>query len=413
MLQDNPGGIAKVCAFRGICRASEAMSARLRVVLPLAAVTGVGMLATDLYLPALPQLPAALGGTIPAAQATLAVFTATLALSQLVWGYAADRFGARAVLGTALALQVVAGLACALAPSMTALIVARAFQGFGVGAAAVVVPGVIRQRFGDADTVRAMSWLAICESVIPAAGPIAGALLLQVAGWQATFWITTVIAAALSPLALAQVPPSAPHAATQAGGGYGTLFRDPVYLGYALGHALCFAALVGFVASAPQVVEIWLGAEPITFAILQACGVGAFVSTASLSGRLTTRFGIDRMIVWGVALQIVATAIFTGLALGDQRTVAGLVAGWILFCGALGLRGPATMTRALAVDAPIVGRAAGLMMFAALAITAAATQAVAPFLQHGLMPVAWMSLAFTIASGAVILWGIAARRQRT
>ncbi|MGQ3029634.1 MAG: MFS transporter, partial [Ferrovibrionaceae bacterium] len=69
------------------------MSARLRVVLPLAAVTGVGMLATDLYLPALPQLPAALGGTIPLAQATLAAFTLALALSQLVWGYAADRFG--------------------------------------------------------------------------------------------------------------------------------------------------------------------------------------------------------------------------------------------------------------------------------------------------------------------------------
>lgn len=388
------------------------MSARLRVVLPLAAVTGVGMLATDLYLPALPRLPAALGGTIPSAQATLAVFTATLALSQLVWGYAADRFGARVVLGAALALQVAAGLACALAPSMTALIVARAFQGFGVGAAAVVVPGVLRQRFGDADTVRAMSWLAICESVIPAAGPIAGALLLQVSSWQATFWITTVVAAGLSPLALAQVPSSPPRDRTRPLGGYGALFGDRAYLGYALGHALCFAALVGFVASAPQVVEIWLGAEPLVFAILQACGVAAFVGTASQSGRLTTRFGIDRMIVAGVLVQVVSTFVFVGLALTDQRSAAGLVAGWVLFCGALGLRGPATMTRALAVDAPIIGRAAGLMMFAALAITAGATQAVAPFLQHGLMPVAWMCLAFTVASGAVILLGIRARRGR-
>ncbi len=388
------------------------MSARLRTVLPLAAVTGVGMLATDLYLPALPQLPAALGGTIPLAQATLAAFTATLALSQLVWGYAADRFGARAVLGTALALQVAAGLACALAPSMTTLIVARAFQGFGVGAAAVVVPGVIRQRFADADTVRAMSWLAICESVIPAAAPIAGALLLQIAGWQASFWITTVVAALLSPLALAQVPPPAPRPPGTPAGGYGVLFGDHVYLGYALGHALCFAALVGFVASAPQVVEIWLGAEPLTFAILQAFGVGAFVGTASLSGRLTTRFGLDRMIVAGILIQIVATVIFVGLALADRRSVVGLIAGWVLFCGALGLRGPATMTRALAVDATLVGRAAGLMMFAALAVTAGATQAIAPFLHHGLMPAAWMCLAFTLASGGVMCWGIAARNKR-
>jgi len=386
------------------------MSASVKVVLPLAAVTGVGMLATDLYLPALPQLPAALGGTIPQAQATLAVFTATLALSQLVWGHAADRYGARAVLATALVLQVIAGLACALAPSMAALIVARAFQGFGVGAAAVVVPGVIRQRFGDTDTVKAMSWLAICESVIPAAAPIAGALLLQLAGWQSTFWITTVVAAGLAPLALAQVPPAAARPAGPPAGGYAALLGNQVYLGYALGHALCFAALVGFVASAPQVVELWLAGEPMTFAILQACGVAAFVCTASQSARLTTRFGIDPMIVAGVAVQVVATAIFVGLALADLRSLGLLVVGWVLFCGALGLRGPGTMARALAVDAPMVGRAAGLMMFAALAITALATQAVAPFLHLGLLPVAGMCLAFTLASGAVILWGIGRRR---
>ncbi len=388
------------------------MSARLSVVLPLAAVTGVGMLATDLYLPALPQLPAALGGTIPLAQATLAAFTLALALSQLVWGHAADRFGARIVLATALALQVAAGLACALAPTLPLLIAARAVQGFGVGAAAVVVPGVIRRRFGDADTVRAMSWLAICESVIPAAAPVAGAFLLQVAGWQASFWITTAMAAVVSPLALAQVPQAAPRHDDPARNGYRALLGDPVYLGYALGHALCFAALVGFVASAPQVVEIWLGAAPTTFALLQACGVGAFVGTAALAGRLTTRFGVDRMIVAGILIQLVATLVFVGLALADRRSLVGLVAGWVLFCGALGLRGPATMTRALAVDPGLVGRAAGLMMFAALAITAAATQAVAPFLHRGLLPAAAMCLAFTVASGAVMAWGIAARRRR-
>jgi hypothetical protein len=84
-----------------------------------------------------------------------------------------------------------------------------------------------------------------------------------------------------------------------------------------------------------------------------------------------------------------------------------------LFCGALGLRGPATMTRALAVDASLVGRAAGLMMFTALAVTAGATQAIAPFLHLGLMPAAWMCLAFTVASGGVMCWGMAARAKRS
>lgn len=44
----------------------------LRSILPLALFTAVGLLATDLYLPAVPSLPQQLGGSIESAQATLA-----------------------------------------------------------------------------------------------------------------------------------------------------------------------------------------------------------------------------------------------------------------------------------------------------------------------------------------------------
>ena len=55
-------------------------------LLPLFTITAAGMLTVDLYLPAVPTLPVELGGTIVEAQATLAVFFAALAASQLVWG---------------------------------------------------------------------------------------------------------------------------------------------------------------------------------------------------------------------------------------------------------------------------------------------------------------------------------------
>jgi hypothetical protein len=177
-----------------------------------------------------------------------------------------------------------------------------------------------------------------------------------------------------------------------------------------LGHALCFAALLGFVANAPQVVDLWLRSGPLTFAVLQAFGVGAFAVMASMSGRLTDTFGIDRMILVGVVLQIVAALGFTLLALTDWRSMVGLCASWTLFCGALGVRGPATMARALDVEPSVVARAAGLLMFFALLIAAAAIQVVAPFLESGLMPVAWMCMALTLASGAVIWVGMSRRR---
>lgn len=78
-----------------------------RSILPLALFTAVGLLATDLYLPAVPSLPQQLGGSIESAQATLAAFSAALAVSQLAWGAAADRLGHRRTLAFAVLLQLV------------------------------------------------------------------------------------------------------------------------------------------------------------------------------------------------------------------------------------------------------------------------------------------------------------------
>ncbi|CAJ5474159.1 major facilitator family transporter [Burkholderia pseudomallei] len=387
----------------------------LRSILPLALFTAVGLLATDLYLPAVPSLPQQLGGSIESAQATLAAFSAALAVSQLVWGAAADRFGHRRTLAFAVLLQLVAGAACALAPSMGALIGARLAQGFGVGAAMVIVPALVRQSFGDGGAVRALAWLGIVESAVPGLAPLVGAALLVVADWRTSFWIIVALSAIAAPLVFRVIPTAramracAPANVGAHAGGYRRLLRSPVYLGYALGHALCFAALLAFVASAPQVVEIWLGAGPSTFSLMQACGVAAFMLSAARSGKWSDALGLDRIIALGALLQFAASAAFLLLAYADWRSTPLVVASWMLFCGSLGLRGPASMARALAAEPAVAGRAAGLLMFFGLGGAALATQAVAPFLRLGLAPVAWMCAGFTLASGAVVLWGIAIR----
>ncbi|AHI68584.1 MFS transporter [Burkholderia thailandensis] len=383
----------------------------LRSILPLALLTAVGLLATDLYLPAVPSLPQQLGGSIESAQATLAAFSAALAVSQLVWGAAADRFGHRRTLAFAVLLQLAAGAACALAPSMGALIGARVAQGFGAGAATVIVPALVRQSFGDGGAVRALAWLGIVESAVPGLAPVVGAALLVVADWRMSFWIIVALSVVTAPLAFRVIPAARamrPRTPARAGG-YRRLLRSPGYLGYALGHALCFAALLAFVASAPQVVEIWLGAGPSTFSLMQACGVAAFMLTAARSGKWSDALGLDRIISLGALLQFAASAAFLLLAYADWRSTALVVATWMLFCGSLGLRGPASMARALAAEPAVAGRAAGLLMFFGLGGAALATQAVAPFLHLGLAPVAWMCAGFTLASGAVVLWAIAMR----
>jgi DHA1 family bicyclomycin/chloramphenicol resistance-like MFS transporter len=85
-------------------------SPAIRTILPVALITCSGMLAMDLYLPAVPRMQHALALTVPQAQATIAVFMAGLAVSQLAWGAALRRFGPRRcamVLLTAASLALV------------------------------------------------------------------------------------------------------------------------------------------------------------------------------------------------------------------------------------------------------------------------------------------------------------------
>ena len=69
--------------------------ASVRTLLPLALLTGTSMLAMDLFLPAVPTLQAQLHTSVTQAQATVAIYLAGLAASQLLLMRLRRREGAR------------------------------------------------------------------------------------------------------------------------------------------------------------------------------------------------------------------------------------------------------------------------------------------------------------------------------
>ncbi len=116
----------------------------LRTVLPLALATGTSMLATDLYLPAVPVLQKSLGVDVTAGQATVATFYAGLALSQLAWGESLNRIGPRRCMLVGISALIVTSVGCALATSLSWLLALRFIQGIAAGAATIVAPSVVR-----------------------------------------------------------------------------------------------------------------------------------------------------------------------------------------------------------------------------------------------------------------------------
>lgn len=362
------------------------------------------MLAMDLYLPAVPTMQRGLGLSVAQGQATVAVFLAGLAASQLVWGEALHRFGPRACVKAGLWVLIAASFGCALAPELWSLLAMRLLQGIAAGASTVVSPTVIRATLPDKDGVRGMAAISMIEAIIPAAGPVLGTALLLVTDWRSTFAIIGAVALFSMPFALNATPRQLPHHDESAPSGYLALLGNARYLRLALSHSLCFAALLCFVGSGPQVLQAVMQWGDGAFATAQVCGVAAFIAVASQSGRISARLGPVRAVRAGAVTHLLLCAGFWWAWQDGPLAFGWVLAFWVVFCGTLGVRGPAAFSEALRVPMVQMGRASALMVLMLLVSSAAATQGVAPFLQQaGLEAVLVTMLALSAASLLLVL----------
>src|SRR5688500_9037839 len=142
-----------------------------RPVLALALVvtaTVLGLMGTDLVLPAVPSLPETLGGDAASAQLVLAAYVGGTSVGLLAFGALGDRFATRSLFVGSLLLTGIVSFACAWAPGIGWLIVLRALQGAVASGPAVFAPAIARAMFDEARAVRAIGALGSIESLAPA-----------------------------------------------------------------------------------------------------------------------------------------------------------------------------------------------------------------------------------------------------
>ena len=96
-------------------------------------VTSIAPLATDMYVPAFPQVGADLAASATQVQLTLTTFFIGTALGQLVGGPVSDARGRRGPLLTSLVVLAASSVACVFAPTIAVMMAARFVQGLSGG----------------------------------------------------------------------------------------------------------------------------------------------------------------------------------------------------------------------------------------------------------------------------------------
>lgn len=155
---------------------------------------------------ALPVIQSDLDATSTGLQWVINAYLLVLGAFMLIGGSLGDRFGLRRIFILGTGLFGLGALACAFAPSLLALTLARVLQGLG---GALLVPtslALIGSHFPEHERGRAIGTWAGASALTTALGPVLGGWVVDEWGWAAVFLLVVPFAVLTILIAWWRVP---------------------------------------------------------------------------------------------------------------------------------------------------------------------------------------------------------------
>jgi DHA1 family bicyclomycin/chloramphenicol resistance-like MFS transporter len=346
--------------------AAATTPAGLRVLGVLGTLLGFASISTDLYLPALPTMAAALHADAGTMELTVAGYLVGFGAGQLLWGPIGDRYGRRGPVAIGLVLFVIGSAGCALSASAGAMIGWRVVQAAGACAGVVLARAMVHDLYPRDRAAQMLSTLMTVMAVAPLLGPILGGQILVLAGWRAIFW-TLVGVGLLTLAALFTLPETLPGEGRNAEplarvfGRYGELVRDRALLGYAGAVGFFYAGTFAYVAGTPFAYISYHHVPPQLYGALFAVGIVGIMATNLVNARVVAQVGSDRLLRAGAAMAALSGVASAVAAWTGWGGLAGLVAPVFVFVSATGFIVANAIVGALALVPQRVGAVSALV----------------------------------------------------
>lgn len=368
----------------------------------VAAISAVGPVTIDMYLPGFPDIERDLG---PGVETTMAAYMFGLSIGQLFYGPISDRFGRKPPLYFGLALYGLGSLGCVLATSMTMLTLMRVVQALGGCTGFVIGRAIVRDRCEPHEAARAFSTLMLIFALGPMIAPIAGGFVVTAFGWRAVFVFQCALAAGLLLLTYRGLAESrnpanvVPLSLTSVMNVYLRLLRSRELIGYSLVGGFGMGSMFSYVTGSPTVMTHLFDLTPQQFGWLIGLNGVAFMSASRLNMRSLNTIGpaeVLRKVIWRPLVfgaLLVAISFYAGIALW---MIVLLQFGFFISVGRVG---PNVAALALAPHAADAGSAAAFMGTLQTVVAMLAGTAVAIFNDDTLT-----NLAILMATGVTLAW---------
>lgn len=365
-------------------------------ILTLILLAGLAALSMNVFLPSLPNMAAHFNTEYRVMQLSVALYLAMNALLQVFVGPISDRYGRRPVILWGMFLFILASIGCLMAPTTAWFLTFRMTQAVVV-AGLVLSRAVVRDIVPQKEAASMIGYLTMGMALVPMIAPAIGGVLDTAFGWQSNFWLMFVMGIAIFALVWADLGETATNRSPSFRAQfaeYPELLKSRRFWGYSLVAAFASGSFFAYLGGAPFVGSVVFGLSPKALGLYFGAPAIGYMIGNFLTGRYSTRYGINRMIEVGaviIMLGLTGSLVLFYAGFGSAQVFFGFVT----FVGlGNGMVLPNATAGMLSVRPHLAGTASGLggaiIIGGGAALSALAGALLVP--GRGAFPLLWIML---------------------
>lgn len=315
-------------------------------VIILGALTAIGALSIDMFLPGLPEIKNDFHTTTSNAQLTLSLFMIGLALGNLFAGPISDATGRKKPLWISMFIYTLASLGIVFVTNIEIMIALRFIQGVTGGAASVISRAIASDMYKGKELTKFLSLLMLVNGVAPVIAPAIGGVILSLAVWRMVFIILTVFGILMVIGSLTKVPESLQDDEKDSDGikemfkNFKHLLETPKFVLPMLIQGFSFIMLFTYISASPFIIQKIYGMSALQFSIMFAAIGITLIISSQLVGVLVDRIERRQLLKIVTYIQVLGVVIVA-------ITLLNHLSFWILVIGFIILVAPVTAVASL------------------------------------------------------------------
>ena len=386
----------------------------------LGVASGISPFGMAIAIPTLESFAQLYQAPYSTVQFIISAYLLGLASSMPLVGFLSDKIGRRPVLISGLILFVIASIFCSTTDSLNSLIFWRVIQGIGASVGSVMARAMIRDVSNASETAKSLSRVTAIMGISPMIAPVIGGIGYQIFGNPNGIFIITAAIGILVLTAILLLLPETRNAALVESTSkepwsdkYRYLLGSKVFVGSSLIYAFTTGAFFAILAVASTVFYNDLGIDSAGFGFIWGGLTILYTVSAFMAGTLSSKYGLMKVLLFGVLLNVIAGLLFYSLVKVFDVTLISVIVPLVIMFFAHGYIVPMSLAQAVSARPEIAGSSSGLSSALGLVIGGMFSVLSGLVFDGRLLPIALIVSASTILCGLSYFMVLSGKRKNT